>query len=229
MIQQAYIGFPDEQNGVINELSAALSTTPSGIFIVGGAGRTGKNSTVTKALEAAHIPISSSTVPSEVKPFINVRKDDPELYIQYLQDSVTKGERIIALGEVPVQYEKTLKAIADLCRQYPDMKFIFNVIQREVPAWENEKLQQTISTRLSELFKEQLHYFHLRSDRVRIVDELWKQSQENTTIHLKLLAEQLGLEDLYYSKLQYIDNEVEFRSTVNDAMKEETHGHPEQK
>ena len=72
-IQTVYIGYPDQQQSVIAQMGSDMQRLPSGIFVVGGAGRTGKTTTVTQALTIASIPIASRKIWNEVKPFSSMK------------------------------------------------------------------------------------------------------------------------------------------------------------
>jgi hypothetical protein len=99
-----------------------------------------------------------------------------------------KGSRIFVLGEIPIQFEGVLSAIIQFSAEHPEAKIFFNIVQREIPAWESKEIQDSVATKLKELQNTRLgeqrvikkegalNVYQLNAHPDKIIEDLWKMS-----------------------------------------------------
>lgn len=191
MIQPAYIGYPNQQSSVIQKLTYEAKRNPSGIFVVGGAGRVGKNTTVEHI--ARNLNLEGSDY-NEVSPHVNMNDEIPQDYFYKWDDAYREGSRDFVFGEIPVNFTSAFDYVDRFYQNAKqdgnDIRILFNVISRNHPAWENEDVESDILDGLSTSFSRDLNVEFLSSDRERIVEEMWRFRNEDMYYHI--LANQIG-------------------------------------
>jgi len=231
-INAIYVGKLEQQNSVISSLVTEARGTSHGLFIVGGPARTGKNTTIERILDELKVEQIGRATPE-----INVYSDTPEMWIDSWQEAYRKGQRVFARGEIPTQFGETLNCIRNFYQSgianEPDLRIFFNVINKEHPAWESVKIDQSIRTRLNQVFGEKdLHVHILEADKKRIVDELWKQCNLGW-LDFKESAKQLGFKTRDFFQLEEDDVDLqdynEFRHGLMQIMGEGSQSDPERR
>jgi len=223
MIKPAYIGYPNQQNSVVQELINAVNKTPSGIFVVGGPCRVGKNTAIERVVTEG-LGLHIGEQPGEViRPDVNMYDEIPETYFRYWNDAYKAGQDVYAFGEIPINFKSAFDYIADFYnkgrKDERHLKILFNVVSRNHPAWENEKIKSDIICGLNRSFRpffRDLHLDFLTSDRDKIVDELWRFRNEGALF--SALVDHLGFDRIvahvvdkqnFENFRQYINNEME--------------------
>jgi hypothetical protein len=224
MIDKVYIGNPNQQDSVVQELISAVNKTPSGIFVVGGPCRVGKNTTIERVVtEGLGLPIGER-LGDVIRPDVNMYDQIPKTYLRYWDDAYRAGQNVFAFGEIPINFQRALNHVADFYskgrKDERHLKILFNVVSRNYPAWETEKIRSDIIRGLSRSFSPFLRDVHLdflTADRDKIVDELWKLRNEGA--YFRALAKQLGFDDVMILYEANRQNFEDFKKYIDGEMK----------
>lgn len=194
MIQPAYIGYPNKQDSVVQTLTREAKINSSGIFIVGGAGRVGKNTTIKRVVEEGlRLPIARH-FGEVIRPDVNMYDEIPDTYFNQWDEAYREGKNIFAFGEIPINFTSAFKYIEGFynngLEDGRNLKILFNVISRNHPAWENDEVEADIQNGLIQSFSKNLHLEFLTSDRNKIVKEMWRFRNEGMGFHV--LASEFG-------------------------------------
>ena len=235
MANSIYVGNPDQQKAVIDLLMQEVRTTPQGIYVVGGGGRVGKNSAITKIVEdGLHAQIGQGSG-SVVRPDVNMYHEETSLYLGSWKDAYEEGSKLFVFGEIPIIFDEALKFINDFYQRaihvdHNPIKVLFNVISKAHPAWQNTELRQDIESVLQSTFPEDLHLQVLHAEKETIVRELWKVLEENHSMY-QILAKQLGFEtssSLFWKSESAFEYD-EYCRIMMDLMAEKTPPNPERR
>lgn len=171
-----YIGNPNQQKQVKQQLRTSLEQHTGGIYIIGGPNMVGKDyliDEIASPLNPARMSMVHTT-------------DDPEtLGLQdWLEDEYANGKRVYVLGEMQQDFQDMFRVLNEFYQskktQEPITVF-FSLLSREYPAWHNQELKIGLKKTVQQVLPE-AHFFYLESDPLKIPESVWELHTTNKSM-----------------------------------------------